>query len=164
VNLWPNPAGISNLSRQASKSNEGLPATAAAALRAVAVLSAAGMIFFCLAAPLHAQTHKSKVPIVGKLTGGNNKQAYSGKIRSLDLKQKILNVNALHGRENEIFPFKKNVRVEGLNGKRMGLKALKPGTTVLIYFDQKSGGRTIKNIVVLSSGTGQEEDKPAPSS
>ncbi|MGA8184129.1 MAG: hypothetical protein WB819_10870 [Terriglobia bacterium] len=101
---------------------------------------------------------------MGKLTSGNTRQAYSGKIKSLDLKQKILNVDSLHGRESEIFPFKRNVRVESLNGNRMNLKVLKPGTTVLIYFNQKSGERTIRNIVVLSSGKEQATDKPAPSS
>jgi hypothetical protein len=118
----------------------------------------------CSAPLLHAQSPKSKVPLVGKLTSGNTRQAYSGKIKSLDLKQKILNVDSLHGRESEIFPFKKNVRVESLNGNRMNLKALKPGTSVLIYFNQKSGERTIRNIVVLSSGKEQATDKPAPSS
>ena len=42
--------------------------------------------------------------------------------------------------------------------------ALTPGTAVLIYFDQKSGERSIKNIVVLSSGKEQAKGKPAPSS
>ena len=122
-------------------------------------------VFALWQAPLlHAQSHKSKVPIVGKLTSTNSRQAYSGKVQSLDLKQKILNVNSLHGRQSEIFPFKKNVRVESLNGDRMNLKALKPGTTVLIYFNQKSGERTIRNIVVLSSGEGQAKGKAAPSS
>ena len=117
---------------------------------------------FCQAAPLRAQ--KSKVPIVGKLTSGNHKQAYSGKIQSLDLKQKILNVNSLHGRTTEIFPIKKNMHIESVNGNRLGMKALKPGATVLIYFDQKSGERTVKNIVVLSSGKDPAKGKRAPSS
>ncbi len=83
-------------------------------------------------------------------------------MQSLDLKQKILNVNSRQGRKSEIFPLKKNVRVESLNGKKMKLKALRPGTTVLIYFNQKRGERTIKNIIVLSPGEGQA-NKPAPS-
>ncbi|HXH51361.1 MAG TPA: hypothetical protein VNM47_18640 [Terriglobia bacterium] len=120
--------------------------------------------FFIQAAPLHAQDHKSKVPIVGKLSSGNRQSAYSGKVQSVDMKQRILNVNPLQGRNAEIFPFKKNVRIENLNGNRMNLSALTPGTAVLIYFDQKSGERTIKNIVVLSSGKEQEKGKSAPSS
>jgi hypothetical protein len=116
------------------------------------------------APPLHAQEHKSKVPIVGKLTSPSDREAYSGKIQSLDMKQKILSVDSLHSQDSEIFPFKKNVRVESLDGGRMDLRALKPGTTVLIYFNQKSGERTIRNIVVLGSGKEQAEGKRAPSS
>ena len=127
-------------------------------------LLAACVFILCQAPQLHAQNRKSKVPIVGKLTSGNLQQAYSGEVQSLDLKQKILNVNSLRGRDSEIFPFKKNVRIESLNGKKMDLTSLTPGSTVLIYFDQKSGERTIKNIVVLSSGKEQAKGKPAPSS
>jgi hypothetical protein len=116
------------------------------------------------APPLHAQDRKSKMPIVGKLTSPSDREAYSGKIQSIDMKQKILSVDSLHDQDSEIFPFKKNVRVESLDGGRMDLRALKPGTTVLIYFNQKSGERTIRNIVVLGSGKEQAEGKRAPSS
>jgi hypothetical protein len=133
-------------------------------LRTLAILLAACAPALFPAASLHAQQSKSKVPIVGKLRTGNHQQAYSGKVQSLDMKQRILNVNPLQGQDTEIFPFKKNVRIEGLNGKRMDLRALRPGATVLIYFDQKSGERTIKNIVVLSSGKEQAKGKPAHSS
>jgi hypothetical protein len=133
-------------------------------LSTVATLLGVCMFLFFQAAPVHAQDHKSKVPIVGKLSSGNRQSAYSGKVQSVDMKQRILNVNALEGPNTEIFPFKKNVRIENLNGGRMNLSALTPGTAVLIYFDQKSGERTIKNIVVLSSGKEQAKGKPAPSS
>ncbi|TAM84638.1 MAG: hypothetical protein EPN47_00545 [Acidobacteria bacterium] len=128
-----------------------------------ALLGACLCLFFQVA-PLHGQEHRTKVPIVGKLTSDNRPAAYSGKIQSLDAKQGVLNVNPIQGRDSEIFPFKKNVRVENLNGGRMDLSALTPGTAVLIYFDQKSGERTIKNIVVLSSGKEQTKGKRAPSS
>jgi 3-dehydroquinate synthase class II len=128
------------------------------------MLLAACVLTLFPAAPAHAQQHKSKVPIVGKFGSGKRQQAYSGRVRSLDMKQMILNVNALHGRDSEIFPFKKNVKVEGVNGKKMDLSSLRPGSTVLIYFDQKSGERTIRNIVVLSSGKKQAKGKQKPSS
>ncbi len=128
------------------------------------VFLAAVVFAFSQAVPLCAQQHTSKVPIVGKLTTGHRQQAYSGKVESLDLKQKILNVNALRGRDSEIFPVKKNVRVEDVDGRKMKLKELTPGMTVLIYYDQKSGERTVKNIVVLSSDKGPEKGKSAPSS
>jgi hypothetical protein len=165
VSYRQNSALFRDLTRKDSKCSETLRASAGrSSLRTLASLLAAGLFASCQAAPLHAQEHKSKVPIVGKLTGGSHQQAYSGKVQSLDMKQRILNVNPLHGRNSEIFPFKKNVRIENLNGGRMNLSALTPGTAVLIYFDQKSGERTIKNIVVLSSGKEQARGKPAPSS
>lgn len=132
---------------------------------AVAALLGACLFLAFQAAPLHAQEeHRTKVPIVSKLTTSNRPAAYSGKIQSLDKKQGIMNVNPIEGRGSEIFPFKKNVRIQNLNGGRMDLSALIPGTAVLIYFDQKSGERTIKNIVVLSSGKEQAKDKPTPAS
>lgn len=132
--------------------------------RALLAALAAMALLLCPGAPLHAQGQKSKVPLVGKLTAKNRQQVYSGEITSLDLKQRILNVESMHGQNTAIFPFKKNVRVEGVNGKRMDLTELTPGTNVLIYFAQKSGERRIKNIVVLSPGKKQAKSKPAPSS
>jgi hypothetical protein len=111
--------------------------------RALLALSVIFLFGLSQAAPLYAQQGRSKVPIVGKLSSGNRQQAYSGKVRSLDLKRKILNVNSLHGQDSEIFPIKKNVRVENLGGGKMKLDALTPGTTVLIYYNQKSGERTL---------------------
>lgn len=133
-------------------------------LRVLLAALAAGMVIFSQVAPVHAQPQKSKVPIVGKLTSGNHQQAFSGKIQSLDMKQKILNVDSLHGQETEIFPFKKNVHIESVTGEKMSLSELTPGTSVLIYFNQKSGERKIRNIVVLGSGKKQAKGKPAPSS
>jgi hypothetical protein len=165
VNQRQNSDVVKNLPCRVSKHSEGRSAHAGAHLVwTLAVLLAACAFVLFPAATLHAQQHKSKVPIVGKLGSGNRQRAYSGKVESLDMKQMILNVNALHGRDTEIFPFKKNVRVESVNGKKMALRSLKPGSTVLIYFDQKSGARTIKNIVVLSSGKEQAKGKLAPSS
>jgi hypothetical protein len=160
-----NSARLMGPAPRVSKCYEALSSAAGrASIWALMALAAAGVFVFCQAAALHAQGQKSKLPIVGKLATGNQQQAYSGKVQSLDMKQKILNVDSLRGQDSEIFPVKKNLRVEGINGNRLDLKALTPGATVLIYFDQKSGERTVKNIVVLSSGKGQAKGKPAPSS
>ncbi len=143
-------------SRRGARSRAFLPGVATA-------LAVCALTFFHLA-PLQAQQEKNKLPIVGKLAPGNHQQAYSGKIQSLDMKRKILNVNSLHGQDTEIFPVKKNMHVEGINGNRLNLSALTPGATVLIYFNQKSGERTVKNIVVLSSSKKQAKSGTAPSS
>jgi hypothetical protein len=149
----PNPSGTGKSACQ--------PLNCCAGLQAK---SGRSLLVFFQAAPLHAQQHKSKVPLVGKLAPGFQQQAFSGKVQSLSMKDRILNVNSVNGRESEIFPFKKNVRVEGINGNKLSLAEVTPGTTVLIYFNQRSGERTIKNIVILSSGKKQAKGKPAPSS
>lgn len=117
---------------------------------------------FLPATSLRAQQHKSKVPILGKLTSGPQQQAYSGTVQSLDLKQKVISVNSRQGRDTEIFPVKKDVRVETINGKKMNLKTLTPGTSVLIYYDQKRGERTVKYIIVLEAGKGGGETQDPP--
>lgn len=165
VNCRQNSAAARDLPQQASGRGESLHATAGGSwLKMLMALLGACLFALCQTAPLHAQDQKSKIPLVGKLATGNRKQAYSGTVQSLDMKQRGLNVSALHSRRTEIFPFKKNVRIESLNGNRMDLKALTPGTAVLIYFNQKSGERTVKNIIVLSSGKQQAKDKTEPSS
>jgi hypothetical protein len=126
------------------------------------VVTACCFAFIC-AVPAHAQEHKSKVPIIGKKTSNPHRQAYSGKVQSLDLKQKVLSVNSQQGRDTEFFPLRKDVRVEGLNGKKMKLKTLTPGTSVLIYYEEKGGERTVKNIIVLETDKDRAATKHAPS-
>lgn len=157
--------GESKLNLQALESSGNLPINRGARrLRTFLAILFAGTFIFCRAAPVSAQGQKSKIPIVGKLTSGNRQQVYSGKVQSLDMKQRILNVDSHHGQETEIFPFRKNVHIESVTGNKMSLSELTPGTSVLIYFDQKSGDRKIKNIVILSSDKKQAKGKPKPSS
>lgn len=171
-----NRAGIS-VSHQQTSDHEGRPRPQASErggrsqaghsggrARGFLALLAAGTFIFCQALPLHAQGQTPKIPIVSKLKTGKHQQAFSGTIQSLDIKQRILNVNSLRGHDTAIFPFKKNVRIENLNGNRMDAAKLAPGMSILIYFDQRSGERKIKNIIVLGSGKKQAKGKPAPSS
>ncbi len=129
----------------------------------VTVVALAACSLACLpVASLRAQERKPKVPLLGKLGKNPNQAAYSGTVQSLDIKQNILSVNSRHGRDTEIFPLKKDLRVETLNGKRLQVEDLTPGTRVLIYFGQKHGERMVKNIVVLESGKNSRTTKPPP--
>jgi len=128
--------------------------------------TAIGIVAACLlalvqAAPLSAQQHKSKIPIVGKISPFPGRQAYSGTVQYLDMKQKVLNVNSLHGKDTEIFPVKKDIHVKSLNGKKLELEALTPGTSVLIYYKEKGGEREVENIIVLESGKKGSKQAPA---
>lgn len=115
-------------------------------------------------APARAQEErKRKIPIVDKISSGPARQAFSGKVQSLDLGHKLLNVNTVQGGNTEIFPVGKGVRVTTADGEKLKLKALAPGTNVLIYYEQKGDQRTVKEIVVLAAGPA-EPKKPSPPS
>ncbi|HUI43027.1 MAG TPA: hypothetical protein VL523_13775 [Terriglobia bacterium] len=131
---------------------------------AVALAMALAAVAVFAPASAHAQ-HKSKVPGLAKITsGGSGQQAYSGSVLSLDIKNSVLNVHSTQGDTVEIFPFKKNVRVDGADGEKLPLDGLKPGTSVLIYFEQKGNRRTAKQIVVLAVPPEGQKDKPVPPS
>ncbi len=98
-----------------------------------------------------------------KITSVSSRLAFSGKVQSLDLEHNVLNVNTVQGGNTEIFPVKKNVRVSTAGGEKMKVAELKPGADVIIYYEQKDDRRTVKDIVVLASGS-REEKKPRPPS
>ena len=104
------------------------------------------------------EERKRKVPVLDKLNSGPTQQAFTGIIQSLDLGHSLLNVNGVQGGATEIFPVKKTIHVAGADGARLKLETLKPGTNVLIYYEQKGDRRTVKDIVVLRAAP----PRPAP--
>lgn len=122
----------------------------------VLVLAAA-----CLGSAYAGQEErKRKVPVLDKLNTGPSQQAFSGVVQSLDLGHSLLNVGTAAGGTTEIFPVKKTLHVAAADGSRLKLETLKPGTNVLIYYEQRGDKRTVKDIVVL----GDARPKPAPAS
>ena len=108
---------------------------------------------------------KSKVSGLTKIIAGSSgEQAFSGNVQSLDLKNSVLNVHSIESDDVEIFPFKKSVRIDSAGGARMELAALKPGTNVVVYFQQKGDRRTVKRIVVLASPPPAPKQKAGPPS
>ncbi len=115
-------------------------------------------------APARAQEErKHKVPVVDRITAGMGRQAFSGKVESVDLGRKLLNVNTVQGGNTEVFPVTKGVRVTTANGEKLKVKSLEPGTNVIIYYEQKGDRRTVKEIVVLAAGPAQGKKSPPPS-
>jgi hypothetical protein len=112
---------------------------------------------------LKAQQRKSRVPVIDKITsGGPTQQAFSGIVRSIDLQSEVLDVDNVSGKSTEIFPVKKKVAVFTADGDKLGLEKLKPGTNVLVYYEQKGDHRTVKRIVVLAGGP-EKKKTPPPS-
>jgi hypothetical protein len=106
--------------------------------------------------------NKKKVPVLDKITTvpeGQNE--FNGKVQSLDLKNEVLNVQSLHEDDTEIFPIKKTVTVAAANGYRVDISALKPGTNVLVYFEQRGDKRKVKEIVILGGAPPAGAKAPA---
>ena len=112
--------------------------------------------------PTRAQERKPKVPLLDKITTGTTRRAFSGRVQSVDLERKVLNVNTGEGGNTEIFPIKKGVSVRRANGEKLKLAELAPGTNVLIYYEHKHERRTVKEILVLAAGAVEEKMKPPP--
>ena len=110
------------------------------------------------------QPNKLKLPFPSKIEGGSTLQAFSGKVESLDTKRNLLNVNPVEGTGTEIFPIRKSVQVKSADGNKLELSQLKSGRDVIIYYEQKGNRRTVKEIVVLDSGSIKTEKKAAPPS
>jgi hypothetical protein len=112
----------------------------------------------------HAQ-RKPKVSSLSKIVSGSDgRQAFSGNVQSLDMKHSVLNVHSIESDDVEIFPFKKNVRVDSAQGEPLELASLKPGTDVLVYYEQKGDRRTVKQIIVLASPPAAPKPKASPPS
>ncbi len=145
--------------------NQSMSAAGPGALSRRALAPAAILALLLGPGILRAQEqHKKKVPGLGKITGGPNRQAFSGKVASLDLERHLLNVNTVEGGNLEIFPVKKKVQVTTADGEKLKLIALTPGTNVIIYYEQRGDRRTVKNIVVLAAGADEEKKKSPPPS
>ena len=132
-------------------------------------LIAVGLAFtltlvFGLSGAFAQDQRKRKIPVVDKLTSGANHQAFSGKVETLDLERHVLEVNASEGKSLEIFPIKKSIQVSTADGGRLKLKELTPGTSIIIYYEQKGDQRTVKEIVVLAAGPEEKKPKNPPPS
>jgi Cu/Ag efflux protein CusF len=107
------------------------------------------------------EQHKPRVPVIDKITaGGATQQAFTGIVKSIDFESEVLNVDNVSGKSTEIFPIRKKVHVVTADGDKLKLAKLKPGTNVIVYYDQKGDRRTVTQIVVLA---GAVKKKSPPS-
>jgi len=110
------------------------------------------------------EERRRKIPVVDKIAGGSNHQAFSGTVASVDLAGHVLEVNALESKTVEIFPIKKGVFISTADGKKTKLAQLAPGTNVIVYYDQKGDHRTVKQVVVLGAAAETPKKKKTPPS
>ena len=115
-----------------------------------------------LRSSLRAQDEHKKVPVIDKITSGApTQQEFVGIVKSVDLESEVLNVDNITGKSTEFFPLKKKVHVVTADGDKLKLATLKPGTKVLVYFDQKGDRRTITLIEVLTGGPPKKKTPPS---
>ena len=105
---------------------------------------------------------RSRVPALGKIAGGPSRQAFSGKVQSVDLKRNLLKVDTVEGGVTEIFPLKKRTPVSMADGTRIELQKLAPGTSVIVYYQQGNDRRTVTEIVVLAASAGEDKKEKSP--
>lgn len=103
--------------------------------------------------------------MIGKIAGGSSRQAFSGKVQSVDLTHKLLKVDTVEGGGTEIFPVTKGTPVSMVGGRKVKLQELAPGTDVIVYYEQKRDRRAVSEIVILaaSEGEGKKKQSSPPS-
>jgi hypothetical protein len=133
--------------------------------RLVSVLGSVAALALALGSAASAQTtdqHKHKVPVIDKISGGSGQQAFSGSVKSLDLKGSVLEVTNARDGSDEYFPFKKSVRVSTAEGKYATLDNVKLGWNVLIYYEEKDNGPSVKEIILLGPPKPAAEKTASP--
>jgi hypothetical protein len=109
--------------------------------------------------------HKRKLPVFDKLPTSSGTLAFTGSVKNLDLKGSVLEVTGARDGVDEYFPFKKSVHVSTADGKYATLESVKRGWNVLVYYQEKDNGPSVKEIVLLSPpkpATAPAESKSAP--
>jgi len=108
------------------------------------------------------EQRKTKVPVLDKITsGGPTHLQFNGIVRSIDLESEVLNVDAIKGNATEIFPIKKKIHVVTADGGKLKLTKLKPGTNVLVNYEQRGDHKTVTGIVVLAGGAVKKKTPPS---
>ena len=124
-----------------------------------------GALLLLSVAAVRAQDeHKRKVPVLDKITTTNGQEAFSGSIQAVDLKTSLLQVHSTADNTDEYFPLKKTVHVANAAGERVAVDHLKPGVSVLVYYEQKGDHRAVKEIVVLGKAAEVPKAKSSPPS
>jgi len=109
--------------------------------------------------------HRRRLPVLDRLPTGSGVMAFTGSVKNLDLKGSVLQVTGARDGVDEYFPFKKSVHVSTADGKYATLDSVKRGWNVLVYYQEKDNGPSIKEIVVLGppkAATAPPEPKAAP--
>lgn len=123
-----------------------------AALKGIAALFILPAL--CLLAPAQGRGqlpgHK-KLPGLGKIEStGPTKGIFTGGVQTMDSQSKVLEVSSADGASSAIFPITKKVKVASIEGRKLKLASLTPGTNVIVHYQQQGGRRTVQEIIVVT--------------
>lgn len=133
-------------------------------LMSIALLTASSLAATPSPARAQQEERRAKVPVIGKITGGSNRQAFSGKVQSLDLKRNLLKVDTVEGGSTEYFPVKRTVTVTNAAGGRRRIEDLTPGVNVIVYYQVKEDRRNVTEIILLGAQGSDGTNKATPPS
>lgn len=103
-----------------------------------------------------------RVPGLNKIaSSGATKGVFTGGVQLLDLHSKVLEVSSADGVSTAIFPISKKVKVASIEGQKLKIAALTPGTSVIVHYQQEGGRRTVQQITVVKKAA--SADKKASS-
>ncbi|MGH9396985.1 MAG: hypothetical protein ACRD18_09075 [Terriglobia bacterium] len=121
----------------------------------------------CALAPLAATAQelgRKKLPGLSKIEStGPTKGVFTGGVQTMDSRSKVLEVSSADGANSAIFPITKKVRVSSIEGHKLKLAALTPGTNVIVHYQQQGGRRTVQEIIVLTKAPPSGKKGHSPS-
>lgn len=89
-------------------------------------------------------------------------EAFTGILTSVRSKGKMITLETDEGNATEIFSCKNGPGIRTAVGKKIKFKSLKPGMMVVVYYSSKRGRRSVKNVLVLKTGSAKKETVPDP--
>jgi hypothetical protein len=125
--------------------------------RSMAIVAALMMAVVLALGAAFAQEEKPKFPGLDKIISANEHLAFTGMVKSVDEKHNIISIDSVEGSDTEIFPIKHNTYVLGADGYRKKLAILSPGTSVIVYYDQRADRRMVTRIEMLSKNVKKKE-------
>jgi len=87
-------------------------------------------------------------------------EAFTGTLTSVRSKGKMITLETDEGNATEIFSCKNGPGIRTVAGKKIKFKSLKPGMMVVVYYSSKRGRRSVKDVLVLKTGSAKKETVP----
>ena len=139
----------------------------------VSGLRISGFLFlvmgFVAILPLSAQTGAigngppDRITTNKTATTPRNLEAFTGKLSLVEPKRKKLTLLSVEGRFTEIFSCKNGPTIRTAYGKKRKFRDLRPGMTLVVYYNSRNGRRTVRDVMILK-GVSTKKEAGSPKS